>query len=84
MRRLLNLLKLKSPNSIQEEQDLRTDNVNTVIATIGSNPKSLEIGNEYVSPKEVKFPEFQAEIGRIWYPEGSWQLLAKHRRSIGV
>ena len=31
-------------------QDLRTDNVNTVIATTGSNPKPLEIGSECVSP----------------------------------
>ena len=38
----------------EKEQDLRTDNVNTVIATIGSNPKPLEIGNECVNPKEVE------------------------------
>ena len=34
-----------------QSQDLPTDNVNTVIATIGSNPKALKIGNECVSPK---------------------------------
>ena len=35
-------------------QDLRTDNVNTVIATIGSNLKPLEIANECVSPTLIK------------------------------
>ena len=35
----------------KKDWDLRTDNVNTVIATIGSNPKPLKIGNECVSPK---------------------------------
>ena len=31
-------------------QDLRTDNANTVITTIGSNPKPLKSRNECVSP----------------------------------
>ena len=33
---------------------------------------------------KAKFPEFQAQIGRIWCPEGSRQLLVKHRRSSGA
>ena len=37
------------------KQDLRTDNVNTVIATIGSNPKALEIGNKCASPIKLKW-----------------------------
>ena len=36
----------------QDEQNLRTDNASTVIATQGSNPKLLETGNECVSPNE--------------------------------
>ena len=42
----------------------------------------LKIPN--VIQEEAKFPEFQAQIGRIWYPEGYRQLLVKHRRSSGV
>jgi hypothetical protein len=38
----------------QLAEDLPTDNLNTVIATIGSNPKPLEIANECVKTKEVK------------------------------
>ena len=34
--------------------------------------------------EEAKFPKFQAEIGRIWCPEGSRQLLVKYRRSSGT
>ena len=34
-----------------QSQNLRTDNVNTVIGTHCCNPKPLEIGNEWVSPK---------------------------------
>ena len=41
----------------KNKQDLRTDNVNTVIATIGSNPKPLEIANECVSPNKEKDKE---------------------------
>ena len=43
----------------QEDRDLRTDNVNTVIATIGSNPKPLKVGNECVSPKNNTVELFQ-------------------------
>ncbi|KST68614.1 HAD-IIIC family phosphatase [Mastigocoleus testarum] len=43
----------------QEDRDLRMDNVNTVIATIGSNPKPLKVGNECVTPKNNTVELFQ-------------------------
>ena len=53
------------------DRDLYTDNVSTVIATAGSNPKLLEIDDKSVSPKDSSVPPSATKLVSEEVSEGS-------------
>ena len=56
-------------SNFTNDRDLHADNANTVIATIGSNPKPLDIGNECVSPKNIQIEAICLGLAGVGRPK---------------